>query len=355
MTKPLTYPIKKGNTMANFTETPVISPSFGDRLESACINHLGYFVVPAIAHILLQLAEQLENGKLPTEFRLGDKYQAAVSLPDKDTVVGEKFAKALKWANEKHLNQVRKPTKKGDNIPYISHLISVAAIVLQCGGSETAAIVALCHDVIEDIKIDPQELSYAFGEEVLLAVLELSEDKTVEKSVRKKKYANSTQRMSAIAFRVSIADKLHNLRCYARDPELATEAVRIFYADLLAVYDLRLTRNREEYGDLIPLYYELVDLYKQIWILEKTTLTTSQPERVRSIRWINGSLKIGDFIIPWGQATVDLSEFAETGTVWFSMIDPKLVPHSKGHIFNSFKIEGQLAQEFVNFIEEENE
>ena len=57
-----------------------------------------------------------------------------------------KFALALQFANEIHSTQVR----KGQGVPYVSHLMAVSALVLEYGGDETQAIAALLHDSAED-------------------------------------------------------------------------------------------------------------------------------------------------------------------------------------------------------------
>jgi (p)ppGpp synthase/HD superfamily hydrolase len=57
-----------------------------------------------------------------------------------------RFADALLCAQDWH----RKQTRKGSSTPYIAHLLSVAAIVLEAGGTEDEAIAALLHDAIED-------------------------------------------------------------------------------------------------------------------------------------------------------------------------------------------------------------
>src|SRR5262249_56544009 len=56
------------------------------------------------------------------------------------------FSKALVYAELKHHNQVR----KGGDIPYIGHLLTVAGLVINDGGSEAQAIAALLHDPVED-------------------------------------------------------------------------------------------------------------------------------------------------------------------------------------------------------------
>ena len=56
------------------------------------------------------------------------------------------FSRAFEYAAKIHANQVRKET----GIPYVSHLIAVAGLVLENGGGEEEAIAALLHDAAED-------------------------------------------------------------------------------------------------------------------------------------------------------------------------------------------------------------
>lgn len=57
-----------------------------------------------------------------------------------------RFEEALVFATQLHQTQVR----KGGDIPYISHLLGVTALVLEDGGDEDEAIAALLHDAVED-------------------------------------------------------------------------------------------------------------------------------------------------------------------------------------------------------------
>ena len=57
-----------------------------------------------------------------------------------------RYGQALLWAEELHRQQRR----KAKMVPYISHLISVSALVWEDGGDEDQAIAALLHDAIED-------------------------------------------------------------------------------------------------------------------------------------------------------------------------------------------------------------
>ncbi len=75
---------------------------------------------------------------------------AIVGVRDKEQGLSEQtstprltcqFSKALVYAELKHHNQVR----KGGDIPYVGHLLTVAGLVINDGGSEAQAIAALLH------------------------------------------------------------------------------------------------------------------------------------------------------------------------------------------------------------------
>ena len=64
----------------------------------------------------------------------------------KPRALSQRFSDAAQLASELHATQ----TRKGTRIPYVAHLMSVSALVLEDGGSEDEAIAALLHDAIED-------------------------------------------------------------------------------------------------------------------------------------------------------------------------------------------------------------
>ena len=61
-------------------------------------------------------------------------------------LLSDAFDRALLLATDHHRRQLR----KGTTIPYVRHLIGVASLMLEMGGSETEAIGALLHDAVED-------------------------------------------------------------------------------------------------------------------------------------------------------------------------------------------------------------
>ena len=136
------------------------------------------------------------------------------------------FEKALTYAHRAHAGQVR----KGSGVPYISHLLAVAALVLEAGGSEIEAIGALLHDAVEDQggreRLD--EIQKEFGPEVAAIVEGCSdafENPKPEWWERKRKYLAHLPEASPSVIKVSVADKLHNARTILTDYREIGEAL----------------------------------------------------------------------------------------------------------------------------------
>lgn len=138
-----------------------------------------------------------------------------------------RFTEAFSYAVVAHAGQLR----KGTDLPYVSHLVSVAALVLDDGGSETEAIGALLHDVAEDQGGHERLLDVRarFGEEVGDIVAACTDyDTTGERGPtreRKERYVAHIASMPAAVRRVSLADKLHNARAILRDYRVYGEAL----------------------------------------------------------------------------------------------------------------------------------
>ena len=129
-----------------------------------------------------------------------------------------RFEQALVFATQLHKDQRR----KGSGVPYISHLLAVAALVIEHGGDEDEAIAALLHDAIED-QGGPQareEIRRRFGERVTRIVDDCTDSETIPKppwKERKRAYIAHLGGASASARLVSAADKLHNARSILND------------------------------------------------------------------------------------------------------------------------------------------
>lgn len=141
-----------------------------------------------------------------------------VEVSQGQSLLSNRFESALIYALHLHAHQKR----KGTGIPYISHLLAVAALVLEDGGSEDEAIAALLHDAIEDQGGEPtrQEIRRRFGDNVVEIVNGCTDTDQVPKPPwleRKKRYLEHLHRASPEVLRVSAADKLHNARAVLSD------------------------------------------------------------------------------------------------------------------------------------------
>jgi (p)ppGpp synthase/HD superfamily hydrolase len=130
-----------------------------------------------------------------------------------------KFDEALAYAADVHRDQERKGPA---GIPYIAHLLSTAALVLEAGGSETQAIAALLHDAPEDQGGEARlaDIRERFGEDVAAIVAACSdtlEDPKPPWRARKEAYIAHLADAPEPALLVSLADKVHNARSIVSD------------------------------------------------------------------------------------------------------------------------------------------
>ena len=162
----------------------------------------------------------------------------------------ERYKRALQFAADVHEGHM----KKGGDVAYLSHLLSVSALVMENDGDEDEAIAGLLHDSVEDrgdgyqtccsakppvgraaLKYDIEQL---FGARVRDLVLHCTDDEYLpegkpakkgsaeEWKIRKKAYLEKLAKQADTgALRVSCADKLHNARAILVDYETLGEEV----------------------------------------------------------------------------------------------------------------------------------
>ena len=138
----------------------------------------------------------------------------------------ERFVDALSYSARLHAEQVR----KGSGVPYVSHLLSVAAIALEHGADEETAIAALLHDAIEDQGGAPtrEEIRRRFGDAVVAIVDGCTDAETMPKPPwreRKEQYLAHLAEAPPNVRLVSAADKLHNARSILADRAKVGEQV----------------------------------------------------------------------------------------------------------------------------------
>lgn len=125
--------------------------------------------------------------------------------------------KAARFVAEKHKNQRR---KDADASPYINHPLALASVLAVEGCIDDPEVIcaALLHDTIEDTETTADELIAVFGEAITGIVLEVTDDKTLDKATRKEEQIRHAAQSSDKAKLVKLADKISNLRDILASP-----------------------------------------------------------------------------------------------------------------------------------------
>lgn len=142
---------------------------------------------------------------------------------------GPRFLEAVDLAVRCHSDH----TRKGTDMPYLGHLLSVCGMVIHAGGDEDEAVAALLHDVLEDRPgcVTPPEIEDMFGLRVLAIIEGCSDDLPSDGSrrdagrrrdadnwlERKTRYLAHLTKVDTSVLRVSCADKVDNARAIVAD------------------------------------------------------------------------------------------------------------------------------------------
>jgi len=95
--------------------------------------------------------------------------------------------------------------------------LEVATLVAEATDGEDSNLVvaALLHDAIEDCEVPHTLIADAFGTDVADLVAEVTDDKSLEKSERKKRQIDNAHNRAKL---LKLADKISNLRALVSSP-----------------------------------------------------------------------------------------------------------------------------------------
>lgn len=118
---------------------------------------------------------------------------------------------ALDWAAVWHKDQRRKYPNA--DVPYMSHVAGVAAILSRHGFDEHVVTAGALHDVLEDCGVTHDELTKKFGARVADLVRHVSEeDKSLSWEERKRAYLEHFTHKPWQAQAITLADKIDNFQ-----------------------------------------------------------------------------------------------------------------------------------------------
>lgn len=125
-----------------------------------------------------------------------------------------KIIDAINFAISAHSGQ----TRKGKDIPYITHPMTVALTLSQAGASEDVVIAGILHDTMEDSGITKDDIAQGFGNNVANLVFAVSEkDKSLSWMERKMAALAEMDTMSQDALLLKSADSLCNMTDICED------------------------------------------------------------------------------------------------------------------------------------------
>lgn len=189
----------------------------------------------------------------------------------------DRFAEALLYAWELHRRQKRKMSQT----PFFAHLMSVAGLVLDYGGSQEEAIAALLHDAAEDQGgLDTLEtIRRRFGDQVAAIVLDCSDSLQQPKPSwreRKERFLARLAEASDSVRLVCAADKLHNLRSLMREYRAHGEAIWSAFRGGRdgTLWYYRAVLETLQQGPPMPIVQEFAEVVDQ---LEKLVSAGNQP------------------------------------------------------------------------------
>ncbi len=154
--------------------------------------------------------------------------------------------KAVHFAASVHRTQKR----KGSDIPYITHPLSVSLILSRVTENENVVIAGILHDTIEDCEpygsVTKSLIEQEFNLEIANIVNDLTEeDKTLPWTDRKIAAFKHIEHMTHESLLVKSADVLHNLSELNND--IALHGVRVF-----AKFNAPKAATVDRYEHLIP-------------------------------------------------------------------------------------------------------
>lgn len=128
-----------------------------------------------------------------------------------------RLLEALRFSAEKHRHQRRKDREAS---PYINHAIEVAEVLATVGGvtDVTTLVAAVLHDTVEDTDTTPDEIERRFGHDVRVLVAEMTDDKLLDKDIRKQLQIDHAAAASHRAKLIKMADKICNVRDISHAP-----------------------------------------------------------------------------------------------------------------------------------------
>lgn len=229
---------QRGHSLLIYQHYPrVTRATFHDQLATALRENLGartaIYSTPNVAFVMA--VQPQHEHLLPAIARLvEDRWQGQVQVypaaqnalepaavteasAEESSRLFARFIESVAFAADKHRNQRRKDAAAS---PYINHPIALARVLAIEGGVTNPDVLcaAILHDTVEDTETTFEELEHKFGAKIAGIVREVTDDKLLDKHVRKQLQIDHAAALSTEAKLVKLADKISNLRDIVASP-----------------------------------------------------------------------------------------------------------------------------------------
>jgi guanosine-3',5'-bis(diphosphate) 3'-pyrophosphohydrolase len=195
-----------------------------------------------------------------------------------------KIIEAYGLANSAHEGQMRV-----SGVPYLTHPVAVAIILIDLGLDTDSIIAALLHDVVEDTDVTIDQIKKQFGTDIALLVDGVTKLGRIPFTSREEQQAENIRKMLLAMAKdvrvilIKLADRLHNLRTIDVMPaqsqlDKSLETMEV-YAPI--AHRLGIRTIKDELEDLSLRHLDPV-AYNEI----ETLLTHRQDERVKLLESI---------------------------------------------------------------------
>jgi len=127
---------------------------------------------------------------------------------------------AALFSAERHRDQRRKGVRE---TPYINHPIEVSERIVRIGGVHDIEVLvaAILHDTIEDTETTADEIERQFGKPVSALVLEVTDDRSLTWTERKRLEIEHAPLISPRAKLIKLSDKISNVADTESNPPSA--------------------------------------------------------------------------------------------------------------------------------------
>jgi hypothetical protein len=202
-----------------------------------------------------------------------------------------KIREAIKFAVQTHeIDQKQK--RKGKDIPYITHPLTIGLILSQAGASDEIIAAGILHDTIEDSipkkKVTQEILIERFGEEVATLVESVTEkNKNLSWEERKREALERIKDFSHGSLLVKSADVINNLSelidDYKEDGDKTFDRFNASKEKILQ-HHLELIRTIVECWPENPLASEMTYLARQLQMIGALSFMKNHPAKLIEYR-----------------------------------------------------------------------